>query len=71
MIGIIIKKLTRSLTSNTNLSIVDNETNQLQVIENPVIQTPTNLDILWIEHEIPNLKEVVSPVIYHTLQRID
>lgn len=70
MIGII-KKLTKGFTSNTNLSIVDNETNQLQVIENPVIQTPANLDILWIEHEIPNLKEVVSPVIYQTLQRIN
>ena len=50
---------------------MDNETNQLQVVENPVIQTPVNLDILWIEHEIPNLKEAVSPVIYHTLQRIE
>ena len=70
MIGIV-KKLTKGFTSNTNLSIVDNETNQLQVIENPVIQTPANLDILWIEHEIPNLKEVVSPVIYQTLQRIN
>ena len=70
MIGII-KKLTRSLTSNTNLSIVDNETNQLQVVENPVVPAPVNLDILWIEHEIPNLKEAVSPVIYQTLQRIE
>lgn len=70
MIGII-KKLTRSLTSNTNLSIVDNETSQLQVVENPVVPAPVNLDILWIEHEIPNLKEAVSPVIYQTLQRIE
>ena len=29
------------------------------------------MDILWIEHEIPNLKEAVSPVICQTLQRID
>lgn len=70
MIGII-KKLTKGFTSNTNLSIMENETNQLKVVENPVMSTPVKLDILWIDSEIPNLKEAVSPVIYHTLQRIE
>lgn len=71
MIGIL-KKITKNFTNNTDLSITNtnNGNNQVTVIMNP-ISSINHTNLLWIENEIPNLKDAVSPIIYQTLTRIN
>lgn len=71
MIGIL-KKITKNFTNNTDLSITNtnNGNNQVPVIMNP-ISSINHTNLLWIENEIPNLKDAVSPIIYQTLTRIN
>ena len=69
MIGIL-KKITKNFTNNTDLSITNNGDNQVTAIVNQV-QSINNANLLWIENEIPNLKDAVSPIIYQTLTRIN
>ena len=69
MIGIL-KKITNNFTNNTDLSATNNGNNQITTIVNQV-QSINNANLLWIENEIPNLKDAVSPIIYQTLTRIN
>lgn len=69
MIGIL-KKITKNFTNNTDLSATNNGNNQITTIVNQV-QSINNANLLWIENEIPNLKDAVSPIIYQTLKRIN
>ena len=71
MIGIL-KKITKNFTTNTDSSITNknNGNNQVPVIMNP-ISSINHANLLWIENEIPNLKDAVSPIIYQTLTRIN
>ena len=69
MIGIL-KKITKNFTNNTDLSATNNGNNQITTIVNQV-QSINNANLLWIENEIPNLKDAVSPIIYQTLTRIN
>ena len=69
MIGIL-KKITKNFTNNTDLSVTNNGNNQVVSIVNQV-QSINNANLLWIENEIPNLKDAVSPIIYQTLTRIN
>ena len=69
MIGIL-KKITKNFTNNTDLSATNNGNNQITAIVNQA-QSINNANLLWIENEIPNLKDAVSPIIYQTLTRIN
>lgn len=69
MIGIL-KKITKNFTNNTDLSATNNGNNQITAIVNQV-QSINNANLLWIENEISNLKDAVSPIIYQTLTRIN
>lgn len=69
MIGIL-KKITKNSTNNTDLSATNNGNNQITAIVNQV-QSINNANLLWIENEISNLKDAVSPIIYQTLTRIN
>lgn len=69
MIGIL-KKITKNFTTNTDLSTTNNGNNQISIITNQVVSI-NNTNLLWIENEIPNLKDAVSPIIYQTLTRIN
>lgn len=72
MIGIL-KKITKNLVNENNeivLSTIDNGTNQSPIITTQV-ETTNHKQLLWIENEIPNLKDAVSPTIYQTLMRIN
>ena len=72
MIGIL-KKITKNFVNETNeivLSTIDNGTNQSPIMTTQV-ETTNHKHLLWIENEIPNLKDAVSPTIYQTLMRIN
>ena len=60
MIGIL-KKITKNLVNETNetvLSTIDNGTNQTPIITTQV-ETTNHKQLLWIENEIPNLKDAI------------